>query len=91
MLHNDEAYMNVFVEKTSKGKLMSIPERINQSIQRVYFNKKDSFNRMCFALFDGILNSLHDLVNVDGSVNEMEVFASRSVFMNLFDINNDLF
>jgi hypothetical protein len=106
MLHNDEAYMNVFVETTAKGRIIPPLERVKNSITRVYFNKKDSFNRMCFALFDGILHSLKpfDPSNdgLDGSkgnapkplhpqLREKEMFASRTTFMNLFDINYDLF
>ena len=56
MLHNDEAYKNVFNTKVN-GRFVPAIDRVNDSIKRVYFNKKDSFNRMCFALFDGILHS----------------------------------
>jgi hypothetical protein len=91
MLHTDEAFMNCFVEKNSAGKTIPVVTRITDSIKRVYFNKKDSFNRMSFLLFDGILHSLGELTNPDGSPNEQEAYASRSTFMNLFDINNDLF
>ena len=54
VLHNDEAFMNCFVEYDSRKRLIPIHERISTSVARAYFNKKDSFNRMCFALFDGI-------------------------------------
>ena len=91
MLHTDKAFMNCFISKTNKGKHIPIEERITNSINRVYFNKKDSFNRMCFLLYDGILHSLGNLVNPDGTSNQQECYASRSTFMNLFDINNDLF
>ena len=57
MLHTDKAFMNCFVSKNAKGKNIPVEDRISTSINRVYFNKKDSFNRMCFLLYDGILHS----------------------------------
>jgi hypothetical protein len=60
-------------------------------LHKVYFNKKDSFNRLCFAFFDGILASLGQVTHPDGSPNYLEIYSSRSTFMNLFDITNDLF
>ena len=73
------------------GHTLTDGEKITKAISKLYFNNKDKFNRLNFLFFDGILHSLGDLADENGRTNEKEVYASRSTFMNLFDINNDQF
>lgn len=90
VLYTDEAYMDCIKKRGKKGKI-NIGQHFMKSIYKLYFHKKNVFNKLCFNLFDGILNSLGPLINEDGSPNFLEIYASRSTFMNIFDINNDLF
>ena len=66
---------------------------IEKAINRIYFNNKNSFNRLGFIYFDGILPTLKgNMKEKDQNIAlDKDVFSSRVPFMNLFDINNDLF
>lgn len=89
ILYTDELFKSCMSENREKG--FDIQKHILELMENLYFKKKDTYNKINFLLFDGILYSLKDLYNPDGSVNEKEAYASRTTFMNLFDIDNDLF
>jgi len=77
--------------KDEIGGVVDQQKRINQLVEKLYFNEKEKFNKVSFLFFDGILYSLKNLYNENGTENERAMYASRTTFMNLFDINNDLF
>lgn len=89
ILKTDELY-KIAMNDTTDGTITPVG-KIKDLIQRFYFVKKEDFNKVQFLFFDGILYSVKDVYNEDGSLNEKEVYSSRTTFMNLFDINNDLF
>ena len=89
ILYTDELFKSCMSENREKN--FCIQKHITELMENLYFKKKDTYNKINFLLFDGILYSLKDLYNPDGSVNEKEAYASRTTFMNLFDIDNDLF
>ena len=89
VLYTDELFKQCLTENREKD--FDIQKHIEALTDKLYFNNKDKYNKINFLLFDGILYSLRSMYNEDGSENEKEVFASRTTFMNLFDIDNDLF
>lgn len=68
ILISDDAYINC-ISESKKNQKMTLDEQLAKSLSKVFFNQKQFFNKVSFNLFDGILNSLGELVNEDGSPN----------------------
>jgi len=67
VLKSDESYMYCINKRKENHKKVSLDKHFHKVIHKLYFNKKDLFNKLLFNLFDGILNSIGALKNDDGS------------------------
>ena len=89
ILDSDEKFKSCMTHLNPDGKTYT--EKIETAISKLYFNQKENFNRLCFLFFDGILHSWRDDPQEAQNAKEQQIWASRTTFMNIFDINNDIF